>query len=334
MTACSPAPALGSVSPTATISTSAEQLAAAWAARDRAAFVATFGRSPLAAAQAERWYQLLTDSHGRLTVTDSGQLAVTNQLPGDRRPATEIVSLRLSADNGFTVVAEAGTPLWALEPARLAGSGSTSVLTAAGDDQATAWLALATRAEAAVRAAGIAEDWPGGLVLEVPESADDFALRTGSPAATASAVTSCRSGTPRIIVNPALREYPDHVQFATLTHEAVHAATDSACQSGLAWAVEGLAESVAAQADPATATANRTLVRAYLASHPLPAALPEHPRTPTDYALAQLAADQVRSRLADRAPDFFARATRDALSPSEIARATSWYRDALRDLVR
>jgi len=287
----------------------------------------------VAAAQAERWYHLLTASQGRLEATGPGQLTVTNRFPGDRRPATETLALQPTAAGGFAVVSAPGTPLWALEPARLTSSSAGSILTAA-DDQAASWLALAARAEAAVRASGVAAGWSGELVLEVPGSAEDFALRTGSPADQASAVTSCRSGTPRIVINPLLAGYDADVRLATLTHEAVHAATDSPCRSGLPWAVEGLAESVAAQADPATAAANRRLVMDYLATHPVPSALPAELRSPTGYALAQLAADQVRQRLGERARDYFVRATSGELNDIEITQATAWYREALRRLAR
>lgn len=259
---------------------------------------------------------------------------MTTRFPGDRRPATESVSLASTTEGGIAVVSAPGTPLWALEPARLTSSPAGSVLTAADAEQATAWLSVAARAEAAVRASGVVADWSGELVLELPSSAEDFTLRTGSGSDQASAVTSCRSGTPRIVVNPVLADYDPDVRFATLTHEAVHAATDSPCRNGLAWAVEGLAESVAAAADPATAAANRQLVVDYLASHSVPSALPEELRTPTDYALAQLAADQVRQRLGKRATAFFARATDAQLSTAEITQATRWYREALRVLAR
>ena len=284
-------------------------------------------------AQAERWYDLLSPAQARLVALGADQVQVTSTLPGDRRPATERLTLTWSDRGELTVAAAEGTPLWALESAVVTTGPAGTVLSAASEVQAKSWLALAAEAVAAVRASGVADDgWTGRLVLEAPVSADDFALLTGSTADTSSAVTSCRTGTPRIVLSPKLSEFSDDVRFATLTHEAVHAATDSACQHGLSWAVEGLAESVAAHADPATAAANRRLVVDYLATHPVPSALPEHPSTPTDYALAQVAADELRRRLGAAAPAYFARATRAALSDTEIAQATTWYRQALRSL--
>lgn len=254
-------------------------------------------------------------------------------MPGDRRAATERLTLVRSGDGtGFSVVAEPDTPLWALEPATVTTGPAGSLVAAADPSQVASWLALMARAAEAVRTAEVVPEgsWSGRLVVELPSSADDFALLTGSSADTSSAVTSCRRGTPRIVVNPRLSSYDESVRLATLTHEAVHAATDSACEQGLAWAVEGLAESVAARADRSTAQVNRNLVLTYLERTPVPSALPQDPRTPTDYALAQVAADQVRKQRGAQAPDFFARATRGDLSADEITQATTWYQQALR----
>lgn len=330
MTACSPAAV------TTDATQSADQLAEGLARHDASGFAGAFADTAVDRSRAARWFGLLTSSQGRLSVTNSDQLQVVSTLPGDRRPATE--RLRLvwrGPGEGFSVASDPGTPLWALEPATATSGHSGTVVTAAGDGSAGAWQALMARAVAAVRAADVvpADGWSGQLVVEAPASSDDFSLLTGTSAGASSAITSCRSGTPRIVLNPLLAGYDADVQFATLTHEAVHAAMDSPCQQGLAWAVEGVAESVAAQADPATAKANRALVRAYLAEHAVPSALPEHPSTPTDYALVQVAADELRTRLADRAPEFFERATRSALSADEIAQTTRWYREALRKLV-
>lgn len=333
ITACSPAVQTPQAAPSAP--PPAEQLAGSFAAQDASGFADAFADSTLARAQAERWFGLLTVAEAELTVLGPQELQVRTQLPGDRRPATQRIKLVRSGDGtGISVVAEPDTPLWALEPATLTTGGAGSVLAAADAEQAESWLELMARATTAVRAAAVVPEgsWSGRLVVELPSSADDFALLTGATADTSSAVTSCRSGTPRIVVNPRLSSYAQSVQFATLTHEAVHAATDSACEQGLSWAVEGLAESVAAQADPGTAQANRRLVLAYLEQHPVPSALPENPRTPTDYALAQVAADQVRKRLGEQAPAYFARATRSQLGADEISRATTWYQRALREL--
>jgi len=326
ITACSP-----SVPPVTTATQLAGRLSDALTRQDPSGFAAGFADAASGRAQAERWYTLLGSAQAQLSASGPDALEVVTTLPGDRRPATEQLTLHWPTDgSGFTVVAESRTPLWALEPA-------TATTTAAGTIVATesgSWAGLMARAVAAVQNAGVVPDgtWSGRLVLEVPGSADDFGLLTGSTADTSSAVTSCRTGTPRIVLSPSLSSFAPDVQFATLTHEAVHAATDSPCRKGESWAVEGLAESVAAQADPATAAANRSLVRRYLATHSVPSALPEHPSTPTDYALVQLAADQIRDRLGERSPEYFARATDGRLTAEDIAQATAWYRAALRAL--
>lgn len=328
ITACSP-----SVPPITTATQLASRLSDALTRQDPYGFASGFADSAIGRAQAERWYTLLGSAQAQLSATGPDALQVVTTLPGDRRPASEQLTLNWPTDgSGFTVVAEPRTPLWALEPATTTTTDAGTIVAA----EDGAWASLMARAVAAVQDTGVvpAGTWSGRLVLEVPGSADDFALLTGSTADTSSAVTSCRTGTPRIVLSPNLSSFDPNVQFATLTHEAVHAATDSPCRKGESWAVEGLAESVAAQADPATAEANRSLVRRYLATHPVPSALPEHPSTPTDYALVQLAADQIRDRLGEQAPEYFARATDGRLTADDTAQATAWYRAALRSLTR
>ncbi len=114
-------------------------------------------------------------------------------------------------------------------------------------------------------------------------------------------------------------------------------ATDSACVpagEALGWAVEGLAESVTARNDPATATRNRGLVRDYLKGHAVPTALPAQLEDLTSYALAQLAVDQVRARLGTKADDLLARATHEAstVTPAELGKVTDLYTAELRRL--
>jgi hypothetical protein len=95
--------------------------------------------------------------------------------------------------------------------------------------------------------------------------------------------------------------------------------------------VEGLAESVTARVYPAIAAENRKAVRAYLDDHPVPKALPSDLRELTDYALAQLAVDQVRAQLGAKADDLLNRAIHRSASvtPAELRRVTRWYLSAL-----
>ena len=119
-------------------------------------------------------------------------------------------------------------------------------------------------------------------------------------------------------------------------HEAVHVATDSACgrpDQALNWAVEGLAESVTARVYPAIAA------REPGGGAGLPARQPDAEgacRRELDdlaaYALAQLAVDQVRAHLGEKADDLLERAIHQSgsVTPAELRRVTRWYLSALR----
>jgi hypothetical protein len=204
-----------------------------------------------------------------------------------------------------------------------------------GPEQRRAWAARLDRAAVAVNAAKAlapTTTWDGGLVVIVPSSPAAFAATSGADSTDTAAVTSCSSGTPRIVINPASAAQGDRWVQATLTHEAVHVATDSACTSGLPWAVEGLAESVTAATDASVAKANASLVADYLAQHGLPTALPAAVNSPTDYALAQFAVDQVRAHRSADAADLLDRGIHDRLTAEEIAQVTAWYLSGLRAL--
>ncbi len=267
-------------------------------------------------------------------------LRVTTRLPGDRRATTGTLTLRLAPGKPVieAVVATPGTPLWALRPSDLTVSRVGSVLSAGQDDATRArWADRLDRAAEAVGRLGVpgSEGWSGGLVVEVPSDDAAFEALTGSSATTASAITTCAAGTPRVVVSPRSFSLDAGWLDATLVHETVHVATDSACTGGgLGWVVEGLAESVAAPDRPGDSRRNRGLVRSHLRGHGIPDALPDRLETTTDYALAQLAVDQVRARGKGSAGDFLGRALREpaAVTPSELRRATRWYRAALERL--
>jgi hypothetical protein len=251
--------------------------------------------------------------------------------PGDRRSASEGVELQLSEDGRIEAVGgQQQRPLWTLGSVTLTPATRGTVLsiglTAA---QQRGWAARLDRAAATVAASGVLPadtDWDGGLVVLIPASSTDFTAMTGGNGSDTAAITTCAAGTPRIVVNPASFEQGSRWLQATLTHEAVHVATDSACGSGAAWVVEGVAESVAAASDAATAKANADLVRRSLRQQGVPTALPDQLASQADYALAQLAADQVRARLgAEASTAFFARGVAGDLSDADVADATRWY---------
>ena len=300
------------------------------------AFLAFFPDDAQGQARGTSWYAALAAGDGELAQTGAAQFTVTTTFPGDRRAATQAITYQASGDDDPVISGVArtpGTPLWALNPTRVTPASSGTLLSADLDEAArSTWATRLDHAAARVDHVGVpgADDWAGGLVVEVPGSDADFLVVTGSEASSASAITICEGGTPRIVVSPEALGLDAGWLDSTLVHEAVHVATDSACVAAgesLAWAVEGLAESVTARADAATASRNRKLVAEYLATNGVPDALPERPETLTDYALAQLAVDQVRAHLGSRAGDLLDRAVHDASSVTaqELREVTGWY---------
>ena len=137
------------------------------------------------------------------------------------------------------------------------------------------------------------------------------------------------------MISPFVLYDPAEWLDATMVHEAVHVATNAPCtrpDQALNWAVEGLAESVTARTYPATAADNRTVLRAYLRDNPMPEGLPTELDDLASYALAQLAVDEVRAHLGEKADDLLERAIHQSgsVTPAELRRVTQWYLSALR----
>jgi len=295
--------------------------------------------------RARTWYEALTAGAGSIAQGASTELRVTTTFVGDRRPATQTIAYRLHGTDPVLaeVIRTQSAPLWALDTTDVTTAAESGTLLSSGLDEAaeSVWATRLARAAAAVRDADVPGDgdWAGTLVVEVPRSDADFELITSAPASSASAITTCQAGTPRVVVSPEALELDAGWLDSTLVHEAVHVATDSACVAAgasLGWAVEGLAESVAARTDPATAARNRRLVDAELTAHGVPEGLPERLESLTDYALAQLAVDQVRARLGAGADDLLNRATHHAgsVTAAELRRITGWYLAELRRRAR
>ena len=306
---------------------------------DEAAFASNFIADSTAGSE---WFDVLTSAAATFRQPDGQTLVVTATMPGDRRPATWTLHLELDGATGRirAVAPTPDRPIWALGPVDVTTATHGTLLSSGLDASARgAWAQRIDRAAAAVaRTAPPGEDgWTGGLVVEVPATGSDFQAITDELPNAASALTACGTGTPRIVVNPLVLEQPDEWLDSTLVHEAVHVATDSACVpvgESLGWAVEGLAESVTARNDPATATRNRGLVRDYLRQHAVPATLPTQLEDLTSYALAQLAVDQVRVHLGPKADDLLDRAAHEAstITPAELGRVTDLYTAELRRL--
>jgi hypothetical protein len=314
--------------------TLAERLSAALGQDREDEFLDNFAVQHDASADGRQWFTVLR--HGTsaaISQVDDDTITVRTSEHGDVGPGTVTLTLELDASGRIRAVAAgAHRPVWVLGPIEITDA-THGTLYSAGLDAASRrqWAGRLNRAVAAVaedRPPG-ADDWSKGLVVEIPADAAGFQAVTGESPSSASAITACDTGTPRIVVNPAILHQPDEWLDSTMVHEAVHVATGSPCRSGssLAWAVEGLAESVAASSDPVTASRNRGLVLAYLREHPVPRSLPTDLGDLTGYALAQLAVDQARAHLGAAAGDLLNRANGDAgsISRAQLRRITGWY---------
>lgn len=323
--------------------TVADRLTTAIRERRPGDFIANFAPDEAGRRMGLQWYSVLAPAGALVTADGDHRLRVTWTLPGDRRAARSTLAASWTTSGGRTVIAgvsqQVGAPLWTLQASRLTSAASGTLVSAASSDaDRDAWSTRLDRAADEVRAAEIlpeSSDFSGGLVIEAPADPGDFQTMSGVPAAEAGAVAVCSTGTPRIVVNPMLSAAGEDAVAATLTHEAVHVATDSPCVAAsrtIPWVVEGLAESVAARSHPAVAETNRQSVATYVKEHGVPDDLPVSLSSQTEYALAQLAIDQVRAHWTrDQAADFFDRAIHDSpmVTDVELAQARRWYRTEL-----
>lgn len=213
-----------------------------------------------------------------------------------------------------------------------------TLLAPAGIDPSrrTAWVDRMTRTIATLGAAGLGpldDGWDGRLLVELPATADDYAELAGADGHEAAAVTRCVAGASPITINPRIvTEKPDYLD-GLLLHEAVHAATGSACTDAPLWVEEGLAEWLTAQYDPASQQANQQWL-AHALTAGLPSGLPEDAaftgtatQLSASYALAVFAVGTTVERLGhERAMAYFA-----APDDATTARITQWYLDGLQD---
>lgn len=324
--------------------TLADHLNAALSARSQAAFLDDFTTDASGSTLGATWFRVLSAAEATFTMIDPATVRVSAILPGDRRAASWTLPVELEGRSWFSTgrIRAVGLvperPIWALGTVEVSAAEHGTLLSSGLDQTARrAWVERLDRAAAAVASVappGV-DGWQGGLVVEVPANGNDFEAITDEPATSASALATCSTGTPRVVVSPLVLDYPADWLDSTMVHEAVHAATDAPCgrtDQALNWAVEGLAESVAARVHPGTAAGNRAAVRAYLRYNPVPKALPKELNDLTDYALAQLAVDQVRAHLGEKADELLDRAcsSSGSVTPAELHRVTRWYLSALR----
>ena len=245
---------------------------------------------------------------------------------------------------------ESSVPIWWLAPVERIDRPGLTLLLGAGQ-AGSSWVDLTAASVADARRqlpAPLASHWPNRVVVEIPGRIDDFVAILGSaPGAYADTAAVTRpegqdvSAALRIVVNPALARQPERERRLTLTHETVHVATRSARSPAPLWAVEGLAEYVAYQAQPAASAPTRQRLGRALQGQRLPAAWPDDaafattgPEAETVYAQAWVACAVIARDHSEQAlGEFYARldagdtvaaAARRALHTDEASLLRAW----------
>jgi hypothetical protein len=206
----------------------------------------------------------------------------------DREPVREEVLVAFDGTGpGATVTGIGGgdrrTPLWLSAPLEVRRNAQSLVLVAGSGEDADRYAGQAAAAVPAVRA--VLPAWPGGLVVEVPGSAEALdAMLAADPGTYAdiAAVSATVDGnlTPtspaHVFVNPELyRELGPVGEQVVMTHEATHIATEAPVTSGMPlWLLEGFADYVALRGTDLPMTKAAGQVIAQVRADGLPDALP------------------------------------------------------------
>jgi len=284
------------------------RLDATLSTRDRAGFVGAFAPDTAAQVLAERlWGNFVALGVTDLTAPAPGRLRAHWAVPGERSVAEEEVALTFVGHQvADAVAAGPAAPLWLIQPLTVHGALGAACVAAPGTTEADAWLTAAGDAAAIVAKAGLGEAaaaWDGVLVTELPSDVAAFALASGLTLSTSSAtqavtVMATAASAPRIVGNLGATASLDPVGLRTLlVHEGVHVATRSAVSSAPLWAVEGIAESVAAASDEVARVRNLGLARDSARPTALPTAADLNGATAeTAYALAAVAVDAAIAR--------------------------------------
>lgn len=176
-------------------------------------------------------------------------------------------------------------------------------------------------------------EWDGRLVVELPATAEDYTRLAGSGSDEAAAVTRCGDDGSPITVNPGIRSQDDDYLDSLLLHEAVHAATGSACVPGPLWIEEGVAEWLTTEHHELAREANRQWLDHELAAAGVPSGLPADAafqgtaaQISGGYALATFAVATAVEHLGHQAAMAYFAAPDDATTD----RIAGWYLAGLR----
>ena len=206
----------------------------------------------------------------------------------DRAPVREEVLVAFDATGPSATVTGLGggdrrTPLWLTAAVEVRRDGESLVLVAGSAADADRYAAQAAAAVPAVRA--VLPAWPGGLVVEVPDSAAALdAMLAADPGTYAdiAAVSATVDGTltptspAHVFINPDLYGDLGPVgEQVVMTHEATHIATEAAITSGMPlWLLEGFADYVALRDTDLPMSKSAGQIIAQVRSDGVPDALP------------------------------------------------------------
>ena len=177
----------------------------------------------------------------------------------DTGPATTEVQVDFAASGDSVGIAGLGgtsfepapaTPIWFADPVEVRRTPETMVIAVR---RVADYTVLARRAVPVVRR--VLPDWPGGLVLEVPATAEDLDTALGVEpgtygnvaGVTATVDGSGSSGAPvHVFLNPArIRELRPAGAQVVVSHEAAHVALDATSSVLPVWLSEGFADYIA-----------------------------------------------------------------------------------------
>lgn len=257
-------------------------------------------------AAASRWLEAVVGNATRLRLADvrlrylgddgapradgswDAAVAATWRMRGlDPSTATADITLRLREEGGRVAVTGAGgggrvSPLWLAGPLQVRRTADAVVLL---DGSAASADRVASYAEHAVRVVRrVLPRWQGGLVVEVPASADSLeqvlAATHGSYDQVAAVTTSVDATTApeapvHVFVNPdVLDSLPRLGARVVISHEATHVATGAWTTRAPLWLTEGFADYVALRDVDLPLSRSAAQIRAEVRSDGAPRRLP------------------------------------------------------------
>ena len=205
----------------------------------------------------------------------------------DRTVARTEVSFTFRQDGDHASIVGIGgnerrTPLWLAGPVTVRRGPGVLVVAAGGAGSAARYFELASRAVTVVHR--VEPAWRDGLVVEVPESADQLDEELDAEPgeyANIAAVTTTVNGSVaarapvHVFVNPEVfGPLKRRGAQVVMSHEATHVATDAATTSMPLWLVEGFADYVALRDVDLPLSVSAAQIAAQVRLHGAPADLP------------------------------------------------------------